>query len=453
MDSGGPEGLLVQAPARGPGLPLPAVGLSPPASSGVCLPPGGCLPPIPFSGRLRKHLPPKHDKHVKNQETTSQYPIIVHSHLRWDWVWQRPQQFLSRLAAEHPVLFVEEPLAVSNMQSPRAVLREVPSVPKIMVLTPEIPGQLADNRAQIDALYQQIVHNTLAGPLGRRFQRPVHWFYDPMAAPLFAGKLRERAIVYDCMDELSQFRGAPPELVRREHELLALADVVFAGGPKIHRSKLRSNPNCHCYGCGVDVAHFSTALREETLMPEDVRDLPKPVLGYFGVIDERIDYTLVEKLSDAFPHGSIVMVGPFTKVDPNHIPHRPNLHWVGGRDYGQLPAYAKAFDVCMMPFALNETTEFINPTKALEYMATGRPIVSTAVEDVVLQFSAVVHVADSQAHFIQCCKNALEKPCTTRISAGLKLAKRNSWDAIVTKLQAHIAQAIHKRERSEICAA
>lgn len=393
-------------------------------------------------------------KDVKTPPNNHQpYPIVVHSHLRWDWVWQRPQQFLSRLAAQHPVLFVEEPMPVQGMQSPRAVLREVPSAQRIMVLTPEIPSQLAESRPQVDALYQQVLHNTLAGPLGRRFQRPVHWFYDPMAAPLFAGKLQERAIVYDCMDELSQFRGAPPELIRREHELLALADVVFAGGPKIHRSKARSNPNCHCYGCGVDVAHFSAALLEETILPEDVRELPKPILGYFGVVDERIDYALLEKLADTCPHTSIVMVGPLTKVDPAHIPQRPNLHWLGGRDYGQLPAYAKAFDLCMMPFVLNESTEFINPTKALEYMATGRPIVSTAIDDVVLQFSAVVRIADSHTHFIQCCREILERACANRINAGLKLAKRNSWESIVAKLQTHIAQAIQKRERSEICAA
>lgn len=322
-----------------------------------------------------------------------------------------------------------------------------------MVLTPEIPASLADKRSHLDAVYQRILQNTLAGPIGRRFTRPVQWFYDPMAAPLFAGQLGERAIVYDCMDELSQFRGAPAELVRREQELMALADVVFAGGPKIHRTKSRSNPNCHCFGCGVDVEHFSAALLQETKLPEDMSQLSKPVLGYFGVVDERIDYMLVAALADAHPEWNIVMVGPTTKVDPAHCPKRANIHWLGGRDYSQLPAYAKAFDVCMMPFALNEATEFINPTKALEYMATGRPIVSTSIADVVLQFASIVRIADSVEAFIQNCQDALENPGQMRINAGLKLARRNSWDSIVAKLEGHVGAAIERRGRSEICAA
>lgn len=342
---------------------------------------------------------------------------------------------------------------MGDLQSPRTVLREVETLPNLMVLTPELPRALGSNRSQVDRIYQRLVLNTLASPIGRRFERPVQWFYDPMAAPLFAGQLGARAVVYDCMDELSRFKGAPAELVRREAELLALADVVFAGGPKIHRSKLPSNPNCHCYGCGVDVAHFSTALLEETTVPEDVRQLSGPVLGYFGVVDERMDYELLAALADAHPGWNVVMVGPVTKVDPAHFPRRKNLHWLGGRDYLQLPAYAKKFDLCMMPFALNEATEFINPTKALEYMATGRPIVSTGVEDVVLQFSSVVRIAESHKHFIECCEEALAQPGENRIQTGLKLARRNSWESIVTRLQAHMAEAILKRERAEICAA
>lgn len=387
------------------------------------------------------------------QKAPATYPIIVHSHLRWDWVWQRPQQFLSRLAERHPVLFVEEPAPHPTLQSPRAVLREVPSLPQLMVLTPEIPEATSRKRANLDAIYQRLLQNTLAGPIGRRFERPVQWFYDPMAAPLFAGQLGERAIVYDCMDELSQFRGAPAELVRREHELLALADVVFAGGPKIHRAKSRLNPNCHCYGCGVDADHFGAALLEQTQLPEEVRNMGRPVLGYFGVVDERIDYELLASMANAHPEWNIVMVGPLTKIEPEHCPQLPNIHWLGGRDYGQLPSYAKAFDLCLMPFALNEATEFINPTKALEYMATGRPIVSTAIEDVVLQFSSVVRIGNTHELFIRRCEEALENPSAMRINAGLKLARRNTWESIVAKLEGHIAEAIQKRERSEICAA
>ena len=120
----------------------------------------------------------------------------------------------------------------------------------------------------------------------------------------------------------------------------------------------------------------------------------------------------------------------------------PNELGEGGRDYSQLPAYAKRFDVCLMPFALNEATEYINPTKALEYMASGRPIVSTAVEDVVLQFSGVTAIARSQHEFIKQCRRAIEAPDQSVIQQGIELAKRNSWEAIVEKLEAHILEAL-----------
>ena len=381
------------------------------------------------------------------------YPIIVHSHLRWDWVWQRPQQFLSRVSKRHPVLFVEEPLPVEGLSNPRAELREVPGLPNLTVVQPEFPPELLRDRDAVDDAQYRLVKQTLAGPLGHTFADPVQWFYDPMAVVPFAGRMDERAIVYDCMDQLSQFRGAPPELVRRERELLALADVVFAGGPKIHKAKRELNSNCHCYGCGVDVRHFGKARLRETAAPDDIATLPRPRLGYFGVVDERMDYELVAALADAHPEWSVVIIGPSTKVDATTFPRRPNLHWLGGRDYEQLPGYVKGLDVCLMPFAINAATEFINPTKALEYMACARPIVSTAIEDVVLQFSEVVSIADSHKAFIALCEKAVARRDAPRIRQGLELARRNSWEAIVSRLEGHIDDVLQSQRKLEICAA
>lgn len=369
-------------------------------------------------------------------------PILVHSHLRWDWVWQRPQQFLSRLSSRHPILFIEEPFAQPGLPRPRAELLTAEGFPNITILRPAFPAPLLEERAARDHAQKELVDALLAGPLGTIFTEPLQWFYDPMAAPAFARQMAERAIVYDCMDQLSQFRGAHPELVRREHNLLGMADIVFAGGPKIHRAKKQLNPNCHCYGCGVDVAHFGQALRPETPVPAELARLPKPALGYFGVVDERIDYQLVDALAAAHPEWSVVMIGPATKVDPALFPRRPNLHWLGGRDYRELPGYVKGLDVCLMPFALNEATEFINPTKALEYMASGRPIVSTAIEDVVLQFSEVVDIARSHGEFIAACERAIAAPCKARLEAGRELAAGNSWDSIVAKLEEHLAATL-----------
>lgn len=377
-----------------------------------------------------------------------EYSIIVHSHLGWDWVWQRPQQFLSRLSRRHQILFVEGPAPSEDAVTARVEMREVDDFPNITVLRTEMPAARWSDGAWVDKERRRLVQEVLAGPLGLRFDEPVQWFYDPMAVTAFAGHMNERAIVFDCMDQLSQFRGAPKELVRRERELLAISDVVFAGGPKIRSAKVAHNSNCHSYGCGVDVKHFGKAKAAATVVPLDVAGLPKPVFGFFGVVDERMDYDLVANLADA-TQGSVVIIGPMTKIDPAAVPQRRNLHWLGGRDYSTLPAYVKAFDVCLMPFAMNEATEFINPTKALEYMATGTPIVSTPVEDVVLQFSDVVKISSSSEEFVRMCLDQAIAPDQGAVKRGVAVAKKNSWEAIVAAMESHIEDAISSKAPTE----
>jgi glycosyltransferase involved in cell wall biosynthesis len=337
---------------------------------------------------------------------------------------------------------VEGPTPVENLKTSRVTLREVSDYPNIVVLQMQLPADRWSDGAWVDNERRRLVQSVLAGPLGRNFENPVQWFYDPMAVTAFAGHMDESAIVYDCMDELSKFRGAPPELIRRERELLAVANVVFGGGPKIARAKQQYNSNTYSYGCGVDVKHFSKARHARTKVPADIATLSGPVLGYVGVVDERVDYDLLAQLADHNSGWNIVIVGPHTKVDPATFPQRKNLHWLGGRDYAKLPAYAKRFDVCMMPFALNEATEYINPTKALEYMATGTPIVSTAVEDVVLQFDQVVSIASSREDFVQRCQRAISGADQTRITRGLEMARKNTWETIVAKLEAHVEDVL-----------
>ena len=370
------------------------------------------------------------------------FPIIVHSHLGWDWVWQRPQQFHSRLSQRHPILFVEGPRPNDQITSANVTLREVEAYPNIVVLQMEMPASRWSDGAWVDQERRRLVKSVLAGPLGQRFENPVQWFYDPMAVTAFAGHMNEEAIVYDCMDELSQFRGAPPELIRRERELLAVADVVFGGGPKLAQAKRPYHKNVYSYGCGVDVKHFAKARHARTAVPADVAHLSGPTLGYFGVVDERLDYELLAHLADRNPEWNVVIVGPWTKVDRGAFPERANLHWLGGRDYAALPSYVKKFDVCLMPFAINEATEFINPTKALEYMAGGRPIVSTPVEDVVLQFDHVVEIADSRDAFVRACEQAIGSPDGDKIKGGLKLARQNSWESIVSQLERHVEDVL-----------
>lgn len=376
---------------------------------------------------------------------TQDYPIIVHCHLRWEGVWQRPQQFLSRISKRHRILFVEGPILHDKEDAPTYELLPVKEYPNVIVMRTHFPASRFQNGAWVDAERLRLLQEAMNNELRGKFEQPALWFYDPMAAPCFIGKLGERAVVYDCMDELSQFKFAPPEIVQRERILLAAADVVFAGGRKMWLSKSKHNDNAHFYGCGVDVAHFAKARLAETEIPADVASLKRPILGYFGVVDERLDYELLSRLADADPKWNIVMVGPTAKVDPNALPKRSNLHWLGRREYAELPNYTKSFDVCLMPFALNEATEYINPTKALEYMATGRPIVSTAVPDVVSNFSEAVNIAISQECFVEMCVRALANPDEEAIQRGLHMANSNQWDAIVAKLEGHIEEVLKKK--------
>lgn len=368
--------------------------------------------------------------------------IIAFCHLSWRGVWQRPQQLLSRLAKNHPVLFVET--YCSDVPASQVVVNSPPGHPHVTVLEMHLPAARWSDGHYIDGERRRLLREFRSG--GTRFPSPILWFNDPMAVTAFAGHCGEQAIVYDCMDELAQFRGAPPVLRERERDLLARADVVFCGGRKMRDKRLPLNPNCHFYGTGVDCAHFGTARSAALPIDPAIAALPGKVFGYFGVIDERIDYDLLTRLADACPEFSIAMVGPTAKVDPATLPRRPNLHWLGARPYAELPAITRGFAVCLMPFALNEATEFINPTKALEYMATGRPIVSSALDEVKTNFGTVCHIARSHDEFIAQCVTAATAPDAGRIQRGLDLATQNTWESIVEKMERHVAEAVAARD-------
>jgi glycosyltransferase involved in cell wall biosynthesis len=389
---------------------------------------------------------------ARNDGFRPNYPIIVHCHLCWNWVWQRPQQFISRISERHPVLFVETLAPDPQLSSPCARFSQLEDFPNVTVLQLQFPSWRWSDGRYVDRERRRLVKEFLSGPGKGRFDAPVQWFYDPMTVPAFAGQMREILTVYDCMDELSQFRGAPPDIVSREAELLARADVVFTGGRKLYESKSRSNDNCHFHGCGVDLEHFASARKPETQVPEDMAPIRRPALGYFGVVDERMDYELIARLAEAQPDWSFVFVGPTLKVNDDILPRRPNIHWLGQRPYAQLPAYCKGLDVCLMPFALNEATEFINPTKALEYMATGRPIVSSAVPDVVRNFGSIVSIARSHDEFLELCRRALEQADQGAIEHGFEMAAANSWESVVAQLEGHIEEALVKKQTAGVAA-
>ena len=383
----------------------------------------------------------QNSEHTGHGLPAREHPLIVQSHLRWDFVWQRPQQLLSRFARKAPVLFIEEPIFLDDASRDRIEITM--PLRNIVRAIPRLRGEM---RGDYDAAIAQVRELVLReiGPLGRLdglFSNAVQWFYTPMPAPAMLGAFNEIGVVYDCMDELSQFRGAPADLVRRERLLLANADVVFTGGYKLFTAKSAHHSNVHFFGCGVDVQHFSTARSSDTSIPADAR-FESPVAGYFGVIDERLDYELIRALAERHPELTVVMVGPTAKVDPDELPNAANIHWLGQRSYEELPRYVKGFDVCLMPFAINEATEYINPTKTLEYMAAGKPIVSTPVADVVRNFTPIVTVADNVDDFVAAVMRDASSSDETRIADGIEMASHSSWESIVGKMRALITGAV-----------
>jgi glycosyltransferase involved in cell wall biosynthesis len=371
----------------------------------------------------------------------SDITLVVHSHLRWDFVWQRPQQLLSRIALANPVVFVEEPVRREDIADARLSVTTPHS--GVTRVVPELPASLDCTYDELVAVVRDLLASLLAS---RRkaacYQRIVQWFYTPMPAPVMLDAFNEVAVVYDCMDELAQFRFAPTDIADRERQLLSRASVVFTGGYRLFESKSRHHDNVHFFGCGVDVAHFGKARLAETRVPSDIARVAHPVLGYFGVIDERLDYDLIRAIAAARPEWSLLMIGPVVKVDPRELPTAANIHWLGQRSYEDLPRYLKAFDVCLMPFALNDATEYINPTKTLEYLASGKPVVSTAVADVVRNFKPIVRIARSTEEFIGAVSAAIEAPDPALRAAGIRRASAASWTSIVERMRELIGETL-----------
>ncbi len=366
-------------------------------------------------------------------------PLVVLSHLRWDFVYQRPQHVLSRLAQSRPVTVVEEPVHDAEAEP---YLEAIDAAPGITVLRPHTPvAEPGFSDAQ----------NQVIAPLLRRWAVETEtlgscdgWTYTPLATPLFDA-FEPQTIVYDCMDELSAFDHAPPQLLAREQELLDRADLVFTGGPSLYRAKRDRHRDVHCFPSSVDAAHFGQARLGSTLEePGDQREIARPRLGFFGVIDERLDLEIVAALASRHPEWQIVMVGPVVKIDPASLPQARNLHWLGGKDYSELPAYLAGWDVCLLPFARNRSTEFISPTKTLEYFAAERPTVSTSITDVAEPYGEIVRLGDAPLDFVAACEAALAAPeadRAARTEAMRAVLADTSWQATAAGMAALIDAA------------
>jgi len=356
------------------------------------------------------------------------------------------------MARRRRIAFVEEPIFLHNGEAPRLAVREADG---ITVAQPHVPAQ-EQSLPQVSASNQEIVRG-LVGPFltENRFTRGIRWHYAPMARYL-ADLCGSPTVVYDCMDELSAFKGAPTELVLRERELMAEAHVMFTGGLSMWLNKREFHPNCYRFDSGVDLEHFGKATRKDTPIPEDVRHLTGPVLGYYGVIDERMDYEALRANAAALPVVTLLLVGPVTKVDPADLPRAQNILYTydvdkakggipdwdcGKRAYKELPGYLKRFDVALVPFADNEATRFLSPTKTLEYFAGMKPVVSSPVKDVVENYSDVVRLARSPGEYVAAAQDALAAENTARARRALAKAQEKTWDAIVGQMEDLVGEA------------
>lgn len=349
--------------------------------------------------------------------------LLCLSHLRWDFVFQRPQHLMTRAARDHQLLFFEEPVREEGATAARLELREEPCGLRLAV--PHLPAsfdtaqEIAAQRAMVDALLQ-------AQP-GRE---TVFWYYTPMALR-FTDHRRPDLCVYDCMDELSGFRGAPPELVALEARLFDQADLVFTGGQSLYEAKRHRHADVHLFPSSIDKAHFVRARQPAAAEPEDQRAIPRPRIGFFGVIDERMDVALLGRLAAARPDWHFVMLGPVVKIDPASLPRAANLHWLGGKSYAELPAYLAGWQAGLMPFALNEATRFISPTKTPEFLAAGVPLVSTAVRDVQRPYGALglVEIAETPPATLAALEHVMARPRGPWLAEVDRFLADRSWDA------------------------
>ncbi len=362
--------------------------------------------------------------------------ILCLSHLRWDFVFQRPQHLLSRAARQARVLYVEEP--VYGDEGPRIDRRLDPT--GVFVATPRLPASMdrASHAATLSRLVRDIAGTTLRGEF-------VLWYYTPMALP-FTHDVHAAAVVYDCMDELSAFAGAPRELTDLEARLFRKADIVFTGGQSLYEAKRAQHANVHAFPSSVDVAHFAKA-RSIGVDPADQASIPHPRIGFFGVIDERMDYDLLRGVSAARPDWHIVLVGPAAKVDPASLPRAANIHYLGSKPYAELPSYIGGWDAALLPFARNDATRFISPTKTPEYLAAGRPVVSTSIRDVVRPYGqqGLARIADSTPEFVAAVEAALADDPVERQRAADAFLTHMSWDGTWTRMRQLIDDTLDKK--------
>jgi UDP-galactopyranose mutase len=366
--------------------------------------------------------------------------LLCFSHLRWNFVYQRPQHLLSRCQKVCDVHFWEEP---EHVAAQSADLRVETDPTGLRVLTPLLPQG-------VDRLASVVLQRELLDGYIKREQigRYISWYYTPMALD-FTSHLTPCLTVYDCMDELSNFKGAPPNLVRMEATLFARADVVFAGGASLYESKRQQHQNVHLFPSSIDREHFSRA-RAHLADPADQNGIPHPRIGFFGVLDERLDRDLLAAIAQQNPDWQLILLGPLAKIDPEDLPRAENIHYLGRKAYAELPDYLANWEVAILPFAQNPSTKFISPTKTPEYLAAGKPVVSTPIQDVVRPYGelGLVEIAADAEAFSQAIETCLQRDDPNWLSAVDRFLDGMSWDRTFQLMWAQLQISMQQKRLS-----
>lgn len=363
--------------------------------------------------------------------------LLVFSHLRWNFVFQRPQHLLTRLAGHYNVYFIEEPVS-GERDGYRANQAN-----GVTVVTPELSGEWTGKRERMMGIVDSVIAD-------HGVKRHLSWYYTPMFLEE-TRHLMPELVVYDCMDELSAFKFAPPELIALEKELFQKADIVFTGGPSLYNAKKDKHRNVHCFPSSIDYTHFAKA-RATLPDPESQQAAGHPRVGFFGVIDERFDIDLMRDTAAQMPNVHFIVVGPVVKIDPATLPQADNIHYLGKRDYSDLPAFIANWDIAMMPFALNESTRFISPTKTPEYLAAGKPVISTAITDVVNPYGAfkTVSIVHSAQEFKQAIEAFLDGGQGDGWAQVDKYLAGMSWHKTTQDMRAIMDQEMERKSRKSV---
>jgi len=382
---------------------------------------------------------PPHDTNTE-RSTSSRADLVCLSHLRWNFVFQRPQHLMTRFASERRVFFFEEPI----FDSPRPQLA-IRRDGDVRVVVPHLPAGMSGQAHTVNDTLSTLLSDMCAE---WSIAAPICWYYTPMALS-YGRSIEAGAIVYDCMDELSAFKGAPPELLRLEEQLFDCADIVFTGGHSLWDAKRTRHPRVYPFPSSVDVAHFSKA-RTIAVDPADQADIPHPRMGFFGVIDERMDIDLIAAVAKSHPDWHLVMLGPCVKIAESSLPRPGNIHYLGMKTYQQLPAYLAGWDVALLPFAMNESTRFISPTKTPEYLAAGRPVVSTPVRDVVRPYGeeGMVAIASTPEEFCDAIARALGADDPAWRAPVDRYLSTLSWDRTWSDMRTLCEDALRQRTRA-----